>query len=68
MLVKYCREFCRARTRERLLWQGPEAIVRVNYRFILSSEWLPQLKEPEIVKRENNMVMGSRWEPDTTID
>jgi hypothetical protein len=33
--VKYGCEFCRTST---LLWQGPEAIVQVNYRPVLSSE------------------------------
>jgi hypothetical protein len=31
-------EFCGASTQEPLLWQGPEAIVQVNYRPVLSSE------------------------------
>jgi hypothetical protein len=31
-------EFCRTSTQEWLLWQGPEAIVQVNYRPVLSSE------------------------------
>jgi hypothetical protein len=36
--VKYDREFCGTSTQELLLWQGPEAIVQVNYRPVLSSE------------------------------
>jgi hypothetical protein len=36
--VKYGREFCGTSTQELLLWQGPEAIVQVNYRPVLSSE------------------------------
>jgi hypothetical protein len=36
--VKYGSEFCGTATQEPLLWQGPEAIVQVNYRPILSSE------------------------------
>jgi hypothetical protein len=34
---------------ESLLWQGPEAIVQVNYRPILSSERGPHIKKPAIV-------------------
>jgi hypothetical protein len=36
--VKYGRDFCGTSTQEWLLWQGPEAIVQVNYRPVLSSE------------------------------
>jgi hypothetical protein len=36
--VKYGREFCGTSTEERLLWQGPEAIVEVNYRPVLVRE------------------------------
>jgi hypothetical protein len=40
--VKYGREFCGTSTEELLLWQGPEAIVQLNYRPVLSSERVPQ--------------------------
>jgi hypothetical protein len=61
--VKYVREFCGTWTREWLLWQGPEAIVRVTCRYILSSERTPHLKKPAIVNAEKNLVMTSRWSP-----
>jgi hypothetical protein len=35
---KYGREFCGTATQEWLLWQGPEAIVQVNYGPVLSPE------------------------------
>jgi hypothetical protein len=38
--------------RERLLWQGPEATARVNYRPILSSERVPSIKKPAIVRQK----------------
>jgi hypothetical protein len=64
--VKYGREFCGTSTEEWLLWQGLEAIVQVNYRPILSSERVPHIKKPAIVRQnKKNLVMGSRWEPDT---
>jgi hypothetical protein len=33
-----------------MLWQDPEAIVQVNYRPILSSERVPHIKKPAIVR------------------
>jgi hypothetical protein len=49
-IIKYGHEFCGSWTREWLLWQGPEAIIQVNYRPILWSErvtksWNPQLSD-----------------------
>jgi hypothetical protein len=41
--------------------------MRVNYRPILSSERAFHMKKPVIV-RKRNLVMGSRWEPDTKTD
>jgi hypothetical protein len=45
----------------RLLWQGPEAIVKVNYRPILSSERVPHIKKPANV-REMKEIWA--WDPD----
>jgi hypothetical protein len=50
--VKYGREFCEASTQEWLLWQGPEAIVPVNYRPVLSSERALQNNKPATVWRK----------------
>jgi hypothetical protein len=50
--VKYGREFCGTSTQDSLLWQGPEAIVQVNYRPILSSERVPHIKKPAIVRQK----------------
>jgi hypothetical protein len=46
------------RSRERLLWQGPEAIVQVNYRPVLSSERAPTSRNPQlsIVARPRTIV------------
>jgi hypothetical protein len=54
-IVKYGREFCRTWTREWLLWQGPEAIVRLNYRPILSSERASHVKKPAIVRQKTKI-------------
>jgi hypothetical protein len=43
--IKYDRGLYGISTREWLLWQGPEAVVRVNYRPILSSEREPRIKK-----------------------
>jgi hypothetical protein len=59
--VKYGREFCGTSTQELLLWQGPEAIVQVNYRPILSSERVPHIKKPAIVKEIKEIWS---WDPD----
>jgi hypothetical protein len=48
--VKYGREFCGTWPPESLLWYGPETIVRVNYRPVLSSERASHSKKPTIVK------------------
>jgi hypothetical protein len=61
--VEYGREFYGTRPRDWLLWQGPEAIVLVNYRPILSSEREPHSKKTAIF---NKKILS--WEPDTTID
>jgi hypothetical protein len=48
---KYGREFCGTSALEWLLWQGPEAMEQVNYRPILSSERVPHIKKPAIVRQ-----------------
>jgi hypothetical protein len=53
--VKYGLEFCRIFTQEWLLWQGPEAIVQLNFRPILSSERVPHVKKPAIVKQKTKI-------------
>jgi hypothetical protein len=57
-----------SRTREWLVWQGPEATVRVNYRTILSSERAPHINKSAIVKQKKKMILGSRCEPSTKTD
>jgi hypothetical protein len=59
--VKYGREFCWTSTRERLFWQGPEAIVQVNYRPVFSSEKVPHIKKPAIVRQKTKIWS---WAPD----
>jgi hypothetical protein len=56
-------EFCWTWTREWLLWQGPEAIVRVNYRPILSSERVPSIKNSAIVRQKRKIWS---WAPDSS--
>jgi hypothetical protein len=58
--VKYGYEVCGTSARGKLLWQGPEASVRVNYRPILSSERASHNKKPAIVRQNKNLVMCSR--------
>jgi hypothetical protein len=53
--------FCGTCAPEWLLWQGPKAIVRVNYRPILSSERAPHSKKPTIVKKKKKIWS---WAPD----
>jgi hypothetical protein len=53
--VKYGREFCGTWTRESLLWQGPEAIIQVNYRPILSPERVTHIKKPAIVRQKTKI-------------
>jgi hypothetical protein len=65
--VKYAHEFCRTSTQESLLWQGPEAIVQVNYRPILSSERAPHQETRNRQTEKKNLVLGSRSEPDTAV-
>jgi hypothetical protein len=48
-----------------MLWHGQEGIVGVNYRTILSSERVPHIKIPAIVRPKKNLVMCYRLEPDT---
>jgi hypothetical protein len=50
--AKYGREFCGTSTQE---LQGPEAIVQVNYRPILSSERVPHIKKLAIVKEKTKI-------------
>jgi hypothetical protein len=58
--AKYDREFCGTSTREWLFWQGPEEIVQVNYRPILSSEKVSHIKKTAIVKQAKIWS----WSPD----
>jgi hypothetical protein len=67
-IVNYSHEFCRTWTWQWLLWQGPEAIVQVSYRPILSSERASHIKKPAISGLKKNLVMGSRWAPYIKID
>jgi hypothetical protein len=41
-----------------MLWQGPEAIIQVNYRPILSSERVLHIKKPAIVERKQKSGHG----------
>jgi hypothetical protein len=59
--VKYGHEFCGTWTQEWLLWQGLEAIVQVNYRPVLSSERVPHIKKPAIVRQKTKIWS---WAPD----
>jgi hypothetical protein len=59
--VKYSRAFCGTSTQELMLWKCPEEIVQVNYRPILSSEWVPDIKKPALV-REKTKIWS--WAPD----
>jgi hypothetical protein len=70
MTVKYGHEFCGTWTREWRLWKRQEANVEVNYRPIPSSKRVPHNKKLAIVRKKTNdqMVVGSRWEPDTKAD
>jgi hypothetical protein len=56
--VKYGFEFCGTSIQEWLLWQGAKAIARVNYRPILSSERVPQIKKSAIVRQKTKF-----WSP-----
>jgi hypothetical protein len=52
-----------------MIWVLRNLDPKVNYRPILSSERALHSKSPVTVKTENkNLVMGSRWEPDTETD
>jgi hypothetical protein len=63
-IVEYGREFCWTSTQDWLLWQGPEAIVQVNYTPILSSDRAPYSKNPESSERKqkfgHGLQMGAR--------
>jgi hypothetical protein len=48
--VEYGHEFCGIRTLDLLLWQGPEAIVQVNYRPVFSSESVLNINKPAIIR------------------
>jgi hypothetical protein len=52
---KYGRESYGTLSREWLLWQGQEAIVWVNYWPILSSERVPHIKKPAIVRKKTKI-------------
>jgi hypothetical protein len=59
--VKYGLEFCGPSTQESLLWQGQQAILQVNYRSILSSERVPHIKKPAIVRE----IFKTDWPTDS---
>jgi hypothetical protein len=67
--VKYGREFCVTSTQEKLLWQGPEAIVqeitdptsRQRERYKITNSQLPK----EYFKEKEKLVTDPRWVPDT---
>jgi hypothetical protein len=59
--VKYGREFCGTLIQEWLLWQGLVAIVQVNCRPVLSSERVPHIKKPAIVRQKTKIWS---WAPD----
>jgi hypothetical protein len=61
MRIKYGREFYGTSTQKWLRWKGPKAIVQVNYRPILSSKRVPDIKKPAIV-REIKEIWS--WDPD----
>jgi hypothetical protein len=61
--VKYGREFWGTSTQEWQLWQGLEAIVQVNYRPIHSSERVPHIKKPTIVRQKTKIWP---WAPDVS--
>jgi hypothetical protein len=54
-------ELCGTWTPEWLLWQGPEAIVQVNYRPILSSKKVPHIKKPAVIRQKTKIW---QWAPD----
>jgi hypothetical protein len=75
VIQKYGREFCGTSTQEWLLWQGPEAIVQVNYRPVLSSERALQSYKNATVWRkfqgESKIGRGSQmstWHQDWLAD
>jgi hypothetical protein len=53
--VKYGHEFCGTWTGKWLLCQGPEAIVWVNYRPVLSSNRESHIKKPAIVRQKTKI-------------
>jgi hypothetical protein len=61
--VKYGREFWGTSTQVWLLCKGPEAIVRVNYRPVLSSERVPNIKKSATVRQKTKIWS---WTPDGT--
>jgi hypothetical protein len=70
--VKYAREFCGTSTQERLLWQGPEAIVQLITDS--SSHQRGHYKITNTLLSEGNfkakekLVAVPRWAPDTKTD
>jgi hypothetical protein len=62
--VKYGHEFCGIQTRVWLLWKGPEASVRVNYRPILLSETAPHIKKPTTIRQKTKIWS---WSPDGSL-
>jgi hypothetical protein len=69
--VKYGREFCRIWSQEWLLWQGPEAIVRVNYKSIFSSERTPYIKKKVLgsptPRRTGQLTVGRKINPNLNL-
>jgi hypothetical protein len=59
--VKYSCEFSWTSTQGSLLWQGPEAIVQVNYKSSLSSERVPHIKKPAICRQKTKIPFISSF-------
>jgi hypothetical protein len=57
--VKYGRETQRARTKDRLRWQGPAAYIKD--RPILSSERAPQERDRNCHTRNKDLVVSLKW-------
>jgi hypothetical protein len=65
--IWYCLKFCGIWTREWKRWQGPVALVRVNYRPVLFSERAPYIKNYKYLKITS--VEGKKnWRPHTRRD
>jgi hypothetical protein len=58
--IKYGLESRGTLIRELLHWRDPEALVKVNYNPIFSSERVPPHQEPSIVRQKKNLVTDHR--------